>query len=136
MAKLISVVYVGNKATAFDNIARSGKTWMGKGDVQDVTDVQAKLLLKYPDQWALANPSDAQAVNTPVSIEVTNEDGEDVAVDPEAFKKPLEHMTKAELKGFAHNRWGKNLDARQPTKSMIDQIEEWEKDADLVIGVK
>lgn len=135
MAKLISLVYVGKKAHAYDNVARSGVTWNGAGDVQAVTDVQAKMLLKYPDQWALANVADEPVMSLPVLVKVTDEDGDDVIVDPEAFKKPLEKMSKAELKGYAQNRWGKVLDARKPTKDMIDQIEEWEQDIDLKIGV-
>ena len=63
MSNLVPVVYVGNKPHAFDNIAHSGKSWQGKGDVQEVTDAQAKLLLKYPDQWALANEADRAAVD-------------------------------------------------------------------------
>lgn len=136
MANLIQLVYIGNKASAFDNIARSGVTWAGKGDIQFVTDVQAKQLLKYPDQWALANRSDQAAVDKPVSITVTGEDGEEEVVDPEAFKKPIEHMSKSELKGYAQNQWGKALDSRMSTKNMIDQIEEWSRDIDLVANVK
>lgn len=134
MTSLIALVYVGRKATAYDNIARSGKTWTGNGDVQEVTDVQAKQLLKYPDQWALVNPQDLAAVNLPISLQVTDEDGDNQVVDPEAFKKPLEHMSKAELKALAMHKWGKDLSARQSTKTMIDQIEEFERDLDLTIG--
>lgn len=132
MSKLIPVVYVGRKPIAFDNVAGSGKTWQGKGDVQEVTDVQARALTKYTDQWELVNKSDAAIVARPQSLQVTDEDGKDVAIDPDALKKPLERMTRPELKAYAQNRWGKNLDARQPTKLMIDQIEEWEKELGLV----
>jgi hypothetical protein len=131
MIKLIALRYVGKKQTAYDNIARSGVTWNGFGDVKEVTDAQAKLLLKYPDQWALANSADQQAVEAPVSISVQDEDGDDVAIDPQALKKPLEKMSKAELKALAQNKWGQELDARKSTKAMIDQIEEWERDLEL-----
>ena len=77
MSNLVQVVYVGNKPHAFDNVAHSGKCWAGKGDVQEVTDAQAKLLLKYPDQWALANEADRAAVEAPVSIQ-----GKDEASEP------------------------------------------------------
>ena len=132
--RLIPVRYVGRKQTAFDNVARSGVTWNGHGDVQHVTDAQAKLLLKYPDQWELTNERDAEAVNAPVSISVVNEDGDRVAIDPEDLKKPLERMTKAELVALAKDRWGKHLDARWSTKRMIDQIEEWQRDLDVTAG--
>jgi len=128
MTKLIALRYVGKKPAAYDNIARSGVTWAGFGDVKEVTDAQAKLLLKYPDQWELVSVADKESVEAPVSISVQDEDGEDVVIDPEALKKPLEKMSKPELKALAQDKWGKELDARKSTKAMIDQIEEWERD--------
>jgi hypothetical protein len=135
MANLVKVKYVGKKASAFDNIARSGVIWNGNGDVKEVTDVQAKQLLKFPDQWALVDPEDAQQVNAPVSLTVVDEDGDTVVVDPDAFKKSFENMTKGELVAYAKNKWNKTLDARKSSKSLIDQIEEWERDLDVSIGV-
>ena len=135
MANLIKLVYVGNKPAAYDNIARSGKTWNGKGDVQEVTDAQAKLLLKFTDQWQLANEKDRAAVEKPVSISVTDEAGDDVVIDPEALKQPIEKLSKAELSALAKNKWGKDLSANKSRKEMIDQIEEWERDLDLVVGI-
>ena len=132
--RLIPVRYVGKKPSAYDSVARSGATWNGYGDVQDVTDAQAKLLIKYPDQWQLANLGDADQVNAPVSITVTDEDGDRVVIDPDTFKKPLERMSKAELVALAKDRWGKTLDARKSTKHMIDQIEEYQRDLDITVG--
>lgn len=126
MSNLVPVVYVGNKPHAFDNIAHSGKSWQGKGDVQEVTDAQAKLLLKYPDQWALANEADRAAVEAPVSIQSTDEAGEAVTIDPDDLKKPLEKMNKAELSALAKQSWDKELDMAMTKKAMIDQIEEWQ----------
>ena len=126
MSNLVPVVYVGNKPHAFDNIAHSGKSWQGKGDVQEVTDAQAKLLLKYPDQWALANEADRAAVEAPVSIEGKDENGEAVTIDPDDLKKPLEKMNKAELAALAKQSWDKELDPAMAKKAMIDQIEEWQ----------
>ena len=121
---LIAVRYVGRKPTAYDNVARSGATWNGPGDVQYVTDAQAKLLIKFPDQWELVNESDAAQVNAPVSISVIDEDGDRVSIDPEALAKPLERMSKSELVALAKDRWGTHLDARTSTTRMLDQIEE------------
>ena len=126
MSNLVPVVYVGNKPHAFDNIAHSGKSWQGKGDVQEVTDAQAKLLLKYPDQWALANEADRAAVEAPVSIQGKDEDGEPVSIDPDDLKKPLEKMNKTELTALAKQTWDKDLDPAMTKKAMIDQIEEWQ----------
>jgi hypothetical protein len=44
-------------------------------------------------------------------------------------------MSKAELIGYAKNKWGKVLDARTSSKSMIDKIEEWELELDVSIGI-
>ena len=126
MSNLVQVVYVGNKPHAFDNIAHSGKSWQGKGDVQEVTDAQAKLLLKYPDQWALANEADRAAVEAPVSIQSQDENGEAVTIDPDDLKKPLEKMNKAELSALAKQSWDKELNPAMTKKAMIDQIEEWQ----------
>jgi hypothetical protein len=135
MAKLIPVIYVGKKPQAFDNVARSGKTWNGAGDVQEVTDAQAKMLIKFPDQWQLADDADLAQVNQPTSITGTNEDGDSVTVDPASLTKPLEKMNKAELTALAIDRWGKELDSKLSKKQMIDQLEEWQETLDVTSGV-
>ena len=134
MAKLIPVVYVGKKPHAFDNVARSGKCWNGEGDVQEVTDAQAKTLIKFPDQWALADEADRAAVDAPTSVSGTDEDGKEVTVDPAELTKPIEKMSKAELTALAKDRWGKELDSKLSKKAMIDQIEEWAESLDVTIG--
>lgn len=135
MTDLVSLVYVGNKPAAYDNIARSGKTWNGKGDVQEVTESQAKQLLKFPDQWRLANEEDTARVEHIESIKVVDEDGDNVVIDPEAFKKPIEKMTKAEIVAYAKDRWGKELDVNLGKKTLIDLVEEFERDLDVTVGV-
>lgn len=137
MAKLVKLRYVGRKQTAYDNVARSGVTWNGAGDVQEVTDVQAKLLLKFPDQWALVDEKDRKAVDKPETLKVVDEDGDAVIVSPDDLKKPLEIMSKAELRAYALHKWGKDLpiDKDFSSKRMIDQIEEWENDLDVKVGV-
>jgi hypothetical protein len=123
---LVSITYVGNKEVAFDNVAHSGKSWQGNGDVQFVTPMQAKMLLRHPKAWQLSESKDAAIVSQPIEVEVKDEDGQDVAVDTESLSRPLEKMTKPELVAFAYSRWGKHLDPRKPTKLLIDQIEEWQ----------
>lgn len=135
MTDLVSLVYVGNKPAAYDNIARSGKTWNGAGDVQEVTEAQAKQLLKFPDQWQLADGTDIERVEHTESIKVTDEDGDKVVIDPDAFKKPVEKMTKAELVAYAASKWGKELDVNKSKKDLIDLIEEFERDLDVTVGV-
>lgn len=134
MTTMIALVYVGNKPAAYDNIARSGKTWNGPGDIQEVTEVQARQLLKFPDQWALFDQNDQKTIEHTESIRVVDEDGDQVVIDPDAFKKPIEKMTKAEMVAYAADRWGKQLEVTMAKKMMIDQIEEWERDLDVKIG--
>jgi len=128
MTKLIKIVYIGKKPYAYDNVASSGKCWNGKGDVQEVTETQAKQLLKYTDQWELVDAADADSVNTPVTTQVVDEDGESVEVDATSLLKPLEKMNKAELVALAKAKWGKELDATKAKKLLIDAIEEFERD--------
>ena len=134
MAVMVKLVYVGNKPVAYDNIARSGQTWAGKVDIQEVTDLQARQLLKFPDQWQLVNEADRETVEHIETIKVVDEDGDLTVVDPDAFKKPLEKMSKSEMVAYAQNRWGKALEPTLAKKMMIDQIEEWERDLDVTIG--
>ena len=135
MSNLIKLVYVGKKPFAFDNIAGSGKVWEGKGAVQEVTEGQAKQLLKYPDQWQLADEADAAALDTPDVVKVTDEDGDPVEVGAEALAKPLEKMSKAELVAFAQAKFGKELDSSKAKKLLIDSIEEFERDLEPVAQV-
>lgn len=128
----IKIVYVGKKPFAYDNVAKSGKCWAGNGDVQEVRPEEAKVLLKYPDQWALVDQADEQVVTAPVTTAVVGEDGEDVNVSHDDLKKPLESMSKSELAAFAKAKFGKKLDARKATKELIDTIEEFERDLEPV----
>lgn len=130
----IAIVYVGNKPSAHDNVARSGKTWTGYGDCQEVTPAQAKQLLKYPDQWALADQDDAVHINGIGGLVGKDEDGQSVDVSHADLQKPIEKMSKAELTALAADRWGKELDPTLPKKQMIDQVEEWMEHLDLSIG--
>lgn len=135
MTELVKVQYVGNKKAAYDNVARTGHTWEGYGDIKEVTEAQAKLLTKFSDQWILVNEEDAERVQTPENIKVVDEDGDTVVIDPEAFKKPIEKMTKAEIVAYAHDKFGKELDVTKAKKALIDIVEEFERDLDVTIGV-
>jgi hypothetical protein len=135
MSELIKIVYIGNKPSAYDNVAKSGACWSGKGDVQEVTEAQAKQLLKYPDQWALADQADAAAVENSGTVNVQNEDGENVAVTTADMNKPLEKMTKAELVGLAQAKWGKELSVDKNKKDLIDAIEEFMRDLEPIANV-
>lgn len=58
MAKLR---YLGHKTTKADPVANSGVIWHGHGDVREVRDDQAKILLQHPDVWKRVDEESAQA---------------------------------------------------------------------------
>lgn len=126
MATKVKVKYVGKKPFAVDNVARSGKCWMGAGDVQEVTDAQAQILISFADQWALDNEADAALIAEPEPIKTDMGDGAEVDVAPTELTKPLEQMTKAELVAYALTKFGQKIDGRSSTKVLIDQIEEFQ----------
>lgn len=53
------IKYIGKKDFFPDFIAQSGKSWNGYGDVQEVTDDQAKKLLVHDDEFAEQGAHDA-----------------------------------------------------------------------------
>lgn len=124
---MIDIVYVGNKPWTMDNVAGSGKAWDGPGDVQTVSENQAKILLRYPDQWGLADEADAQAVEGPVTVSVTDPGtGEQTEVTEDSLKKPLENMTKVELAAYGASI-NLKLAPALSKKQMVDAIEEAQK---------
>lgn len=124
---MIEIIYVGKKPWTRDNVAGSGKAWDGPGDVQEVTENQAKVLLKYPDQWALANDKDAKKVEGPVTVPVTDpQSGDTTDVPATVLAKPIEKMNKGELVTFAASI-KLALDPAMSKKAMIDAIEEAQK---------
>lgn len=131
-SKLVDVVYVGKKPQAFDNVAQSHKVWNGSGDVQAVTEQQARILIKYPDQWKLADANDTAAVNKPAVHSTSDADGNKVNVTESDLKKPVEKMNKNELVVYAKEKFGKDLDPALGKKQMLDELEAWEKEIDPI----
>lgn len=63
--------YIGQKANKHDNVANTGITWLGHGDVQDVSDpIAAAKLLANDTIWVLADP-DAEGHLVPTLGEAT-----------------------------------------------------------------
>ncbi|QOJ19493.1 MAG: hypothetical protein HRU77_01545 [Gammaproteobacteria bacterium] len=132
MAKMVKIIYVGKKPSAFDNVARSGKTWAGNGDIQEVTKEQAAILLKYPDQWAkMEEPPEQQDENGGYNDggdgndngnddDGNQDDGQSNTVDTSI---PLEKMTKDELIVLAKAKYGKDLPETMTKKQLIDELE-------------
>lgn len=126
MEKLIKIEYVGNKPTSHDNVARSGKVWNGKGDIQEVTEAQAKTLLKYPDQWALVDEEDQEKADKEIFVEVPDEHGVPVKINVDDLTGPLEKMSKIELVAFVKMKWGRDMPHDLTKKQMLGEIETFE----------
>ena len=121
---MAQIKYIGRKASAVDNVASSRVVWDGPGDVQTVTDRQARILLQYPDQWALAEGSDALSLKKESVLAFINPEGERVEVSETALKKPLENMDTDELRAYALEHYQKGFGPRMSRKRLIDEIEE------------
>lgn len=128
----INVKYVGKKPFAIDNVARSGRTWTGAGDVQPVTPTQAKRLIAYPDQWQLENIDDLVAVNQPATITTADDDGAKVETNADDLDQPPEKMTATQLVALAKHKYGKTLHLRVGKKVLLDELTDIIKNNDPI----
>lgn len=129
---MIELRYVGRKAWAIDPVGGSGTVWNGNGDVQGVPVSAARKILRHPDEWELANPEDASRLEVNTAHHATDEDGKTVEVDDSDLNKPIDKMSRVELKVFAKLRFGKDLDARTARGVLLDQVEELQRTANPV----
>ena len=120
--KKVKIVYVGAKPFALDNVAKSGAAWNGKGDIQEVTPVQAKTLLKYADQWALAEGENLDDADTTVIIETTDGQGKQILTNADELTMPTEKMSASQLVAYAKNKYGKNLKLNRGRKVLLDEV--------------
>lgn len=121
---VVGIVYVGKKPFSVDNVAGSGKFWEGNGCVREVTVAQAKTLLNYPDQWALADESEQAIVDKKEALTVIDGDGDSLEISPESLNKPVEKMNKPQLVALAKSL-GKELGMNVSRKEMIGLVEDW-----------
>lgn len=128
----VQVEYVGKKPFVVDNVARSGKTWSGTGDIQLVTPQQAKILTGYLDQWALVDGDDQKLLDAPMVIRLENEDGTIDQVDKAALKKNIEHMSATELAAYALEKYGKALKRNRGRTILLNEVIALENGADIV----
>jgi hypothetical protein len=127
---MAQVKYVGRKPAAVDNVANSRTVWNGYGDVQNVTDRQARILVQFADQWVLADESDSILLKKEPVTAFINHEGERVEVPESALKKPLEHMDMDELRAYALEHFQKSFGPRMSRKRMVDEIEELQRGAE------
>jgi hypothetical protein len=125
--EMAEVKYIGKKQTAVDNVAGSRVTWNGFGDVQTVTDRQARILVGYPDQWQLADESESIHVKKEPVTAFINPAGDRVEIPESSLKKALEHMDSDELRAYALEHYSKSFGPRVSRKSLMDQVEELQR---------
>lgn len=65
VAASIAVMYVGTKPFKEDNVAGTGVTWIGQGDIQRVPAIAWAKLSRHPDVWALPEEVDAKTLTPP-----------------------------------------------------------------------
>ncbi|MEJ0004365.1 MAG: hypothetical protein WDN30_14055 [Pararobbsia sp.] len=128
---MIEIRYVGRKPWAVDNVAHTGTIWCALNDVQAVPPGAARRLLKHPDQWELANPEDEALLAVAIHT-TTDKDGKQIEVDEADLKKPLEKMTRAELKVYAKTHFNREVNASQPRTVLLDLVDELERTANRV----
>jgi hypothetical protein len=115
-AGMVAIVYVGAKAWTHDNVGRSGVQWHGKGDIQNVPAGAAKRLLRFPDQWAIADGSplpDAKTIEARLL---------EVAKNLHAPKEP-EQMNEDELADYASKQHGIDFPPGTARDEMLFQVE-------------
>jgi hypothetical protein len=118
----VRIKYVGRKPFATDNVARSGKQWAGRGDVQEVTEAQAKILCRYPDQWGVddGSPLPDDAAITEALLAVTPLAGSSISLDD---------MTPEELVAHGEKFLGLTLDPAWPKEDILSLINDAERNA-------
>lgn len=132
---MIEIIYVGRKKNAIDNVSGSGKVWTGKGDVQGVTERQARILLKYPDQWELTKDSDKPAMQKEQITRFLDPAGERIEVAEAELKAPMEKMSANQLRAYAITTFNKTFGPNYSRKRLIDEIEEMAKGMDPMVRV-
>lgn len=124
---MIEIRYIGRKAWAVDPVAGSGVVWDGHDDVQPMTISQARKILKHPDEWELANAEDASRLEVQTLHQTLDEHGKTTEVDEQDLAKPVDKMTRSELKVHAKLKYGRDIPATMSRAHMLDAIEEFEK---------
>ena len=101
-----------------DLVSESGKCWNGFGDVQEVTDEQAKKLLVHDDEFAIAQPGETSAADA--NQDQPNSQGEVVEVGSFTVDS-INALGKIELLNLA-NEHSINVNANAPVVAIRKQL--------------
>ncbi len=124
---MAKVKYVGVKEVAIDLWYGSAKNWQGAGDVQEVTEQQAKRLCSHVGEFERVEEVVVEGDDSKQP-----EQSSDPELDADALAaKPIEKMTKDELEAYARAAFGKELDKRHSRKVLVDEVQSF---IDLGVG--
>lgn len=115
----VNVMYVGRKPFAVDNVAHSGQTWEGRGDLKPVSPKQARLLLNHPSQWWLEGPLPSLEE---VDARVTEFFAGRFIPDEVTLPTSVEDMDADELRAYAQAEYGQTLPARMDERALREEI--------------
>lgn len=107
------VKYIGKKEVAPDLWYGSGKTWLGNGDVHQVTDSQARRLIAHADEFALV-------VEKKPRVKKTDET-DDGGLPPAPESNP-EKMDAEQLAAFALETYGQTLPSSLTRMEMLNEV--------------
>jgi hypothetical protein len=122
------VKYVGNQSPKLDRVANSGAVWSGNGDVQEVSDLIAARLVKFPASFELV--SDKPKKDKKVKEQTDEEKAAEAAAAAEKAKDDaakvtnadIEKMGKDELEAYARAKFNVELDKRHPLPVLLAEV--------------
>lgn len=128
----MKVQYIGKNSKHRDRLYGTGTRWNGRGDVQEIDDdVAAVMISKHPDVYALASEgslADANREPPPENNANPADTGDQkptietaqVKIDGEFY--PLSKLKKAALDAYAKEHFGVDLDQRLKQADLAQQV--------------
>lgn len=106
----VAIEYVGKKeAGETDHLYGTGITWAAPGDVQDVPDDKAPLLLNHPDVWRDGRSKAAQKKDPIEPKTHTSQRFEDHAIEHTVAAK-IHLMPDTDMRRYAVTEFNEHLD--------------------------
>ncbi len=114
---MVPVKYVGIRAGGFiDNLYGSGATWARPGDVVEIDDYPALLLLRHPE---FEDGRKGKLYGTPIKAKAPEKETDDDQRPPPV---QLEAMTKAEIATYAKRSFGIDLNLRETKDELVHRV--------------
>jgi len=119
--KTIPIKYVGLKETGdSDHLYGTNIVWKGPGDVQEVPEDKAKLLMNHPDVWkdapkAAERKEDPLVAEAPQSKRITETEDDHVAAK-------IHLMPKEDLIRYALTEFNERIDPELPDEDVLAAV--------------